>query len=534
MEYDYIIIGGGIAGLYTLFSLYNKGYNVVLFEKTNRLGGRILTYKTEVNGEPISYESGAGRISEFHLQILDLIRELGLEEKLWELSPEKSYYINGEFYDNQKSLESSIKTTLKSLWEKVINYGKSHKEIAMNTNLIGLMSKVLTKSQQEILINSFGYLSELIDYNGYDAVLSMERDFLAEKYYVLQNGLEQIILELQSLVPKELIHLNSPITNITKTSDGYTVNSKNSEWKSKGIIMAVNHCDFIGLSQKNLAKTVKSQHLLRIYAIYPKNTLTNEVWFKGMNKVVTDLPIKYIIPIDENKGLIMISYSDCKYANYWTKKKTISAIKLEIKKQLKEIFPEKTIPNPIYFKLHDWKEGVNYFKPGINSHEIQSNIIAKFKENYFIIGELFSNHQGWIEGALETSQKAIDYILEHNPKSPGLFSWLPSFSFDFLNIFQQFSLFSNNSLWETKLPINPKLPIISKDELEKHNTIDDAWIAVDGLVMDITKFISKHPGGLAIMNGVGKDATTLFNNNSFHSPDIKINIFPKYIIGRLE
>jgi predicted heme/steroid binding protein len=155
-------------------------------------------------------------------------------------------------------------------------------------------------------------------------------------------------------------------------------------------------------------------------------------------------------------------------------------------------------------------------------------LIGKFKENQFFIGEIFSNYQAWIEGALETSQIAIDYIVESNPKTSGLFDWLPSFSFDFSWIFP------TSKLWDFKLPINPKLKIITKEELAKHNKKNDAWIAVDGLVMNVTKFISKHPGGLAIMNGVGKDATELFNNNSFHSVDIKKNIFPKYIIGRLE
>jgi protoporphyrinogen oxidase/cytochrome b involved in lipid metabolism len=526
MEYDYIIIGGGISGLNTLYRLHKEGYNVILFEKTNRLGGRILTYKTEVDGKPVSYESGAGRISENHKLTLNLIRELGLEDKLFELSSEKSYYINRKFYENEKILEKSLKTNIKTLWEKVINYGKSHKEIAMNTNIIGLMSKALTKTQQEILIKTFGYTSELIDYNGYNAVLSIERDFLASKYYVLLGGLEQIIVELQKQIPKDLINLNTPIDKITKTTTGYTVNSKDKEWSAKGIITAVNYSDLLGLNEKKLVKTVKPEHLLRIYAIYPKKN--GKVWFDSMPRVITDLPIKYIIPIDYESGLVMISYVDNRYADYWTKKDTLEDIKKGLKKQLEEIFSETTIPEPIYLRLHEWKEGVNYYRPGVNSQEFQEELIGKFKENQFFIGEIFSNYQAWIEGALETSQIAIDYIVESNPKTSGLFDWLPSLSFDFSWIFP------TNKLWDFKLPINLKLKIITKEELAKHNKKNDAWIAVDGLVMNVTKFIDKHPGGLAIMNGVGKDATELFNNNCFHSVDIKKNIFPKYIIGRLE
>ncbi len=38
------------------------------------------------------------------------------------------------------------------------------------------------------------------------------------------------------------------------------------------------------------------------------------------------------------------------------------------------------------------------------------------------------------------------------------------------------------------------LPIFSSKELSKHCSKDDAWIAVDGLVYDITEFVRTHWG----------------------------------------
>ena len=49
---------------------------------------------------------------------------------------------------------------------------------------------------------------------------------------------------------------------------------------------------------------------------------------------------------------------------------------------------------------------------------------------------------------------------------------------------------------------------ISLDEVAKHNKKDDVWVVVKGCVLDCTKFLDDHPGGVqAILNFAGKDAT---------------------------
>ena len=48
-------------------------------------------------------------------------------------------------------------------------------------------------------------------------------------------------------------------------------------------------------------------------------------------------------------------------------------------------------------------------------------------------------------------------------------------------------------------------------QLAKHNTIESAWICVQGIIYDITNYVAKHPGGKIIMDGAGKDATSLYS-----------------------
>jgi cytochrome b involved in lipid metabolism len=50
----------------------------------------------------------------------------------------------------------------------------------------------------------------------------------------------------------------------------------------------------------------------------------------------------------------------------------------------------------------------------------------------------------------------------------------------------------------------------SMEEIAKHSTKEDCWMLIDGKVYDVTNNIGVHPGGAAILEGCGKDATTLF------------------------
>merc|ERR1719388_626849 len=73
---------------------------------------------------------------------------------------------------------------------------------------------------------------------------------------------------------------------------------------------------------------------------------------------------------------------------------------------------------------------------------------------------------------------------------------------------------------------------ITMEEVAKHTTKTDCWVVVAGRVLNVTNFLSSHPGGeLAIITFGGKDATEEFN--MIHPPDVIPKYAPDVDIGPL-
>ncbi len=84
-----------------------------------------------------------------------------------------------------------------------------------------------------------------------------------------------------------------------------------------------------------------------------------------------------------------------------------------------------------------------------------------------------------------------------------------------------------------------KQVIYTLAQIREHSTKVSCWLAIEGLVYDVTPFVKSgfHPGKDAILEGCGKDATDLFNtrpmgSKTAHSDKARSNL-PKYLIGEL-
>ena len=404
-----VIVGCGISGLNIGLELIKKYKDVVIYDKSNYVGGRIYTMKHSINKQNIIYECGAARFNKNHKLLIKLIKKYKLNNKIikipsgWDTITTNN--LTSNVFDNVDLLLSDL----------VTKSNKISKKSLQSQTLYELTKSLYDQSTATFLRQNYPYYSEINVMNSYDAIRTINNDLdNNHEFYVLDGGLSQLVEKMR----KDFIKKGGKIILDTQLID---VDVKNKEFncifnnnnklnvKCTDLILA---CDGYNLKKMkflnkfnftNLIDSVSCQPFLRTYAIY------KDCWFKDLPKIVTNEYIKYIIPIDYNSGLIMISYTDGMYAKYW--KKIIDMPngkqlqKNELMKQLKLLFPDKKISHPSKLYNHYWTQGGCYFHKNVNSDYIIKKMIKPTKHNLYICGDSYSSRQAWIEGALETSTK---------------------------------------------------------------------------------------------------------------------------------
>jgi glycine/D-amino acid oxidase-like deaminating enzyme len=199
--------------------------------------------------------------------------------------------------------------------------------------------------------------------------------------------------------------LNTEVTDVSRTAAGeYLVHTESrAPFRADRVILALHVSalrslpilrDFCTFNYLGMAR------LTRIYAQYPGSP----AWFAGMKRIVTDSPLRYIIPINESKGLIMISYTDDRDTAYWRAEDYAD----KIQQELRRLFPAKAIPSPLWVKRHEWSAGTTYWKPGHYSIEEETRRALQPRPStmpeLYLCGESFSTRQAWIEGGLEHAE----------------------------------------------------------------------------------------------------------------------------------
>lgn len=429
-NYDYIIVGGGISGFYAALSLQKKhpSDSIAILEKYKGVGGRTYSYQPP-DFPGVGWEMGAARIHESHKMVIDLVKKYGLT--LLPISSEVVYKKTGSSPIIPNTFETfSIPAFITPLTQL------SDVELREHT-LYSLMVKVYGSQKTKEIFDEFPYYGEVYLLRADLALKTFVDGEMGtrDKYFVIKEGFSALIHAMRDefeggggtvLVRHSLLEVKKGMGG---QGDGVSTDcvvefgrKKKDEphgfitlRAEKACILAL-HADALrtikGVSHMKELKHVKTLPLFRIYAIFPK-----PVWFKNIPRLVTQGGVRYIIPIDVEKGVTMISYTDGEDSEKYNavfKKEGEKGLMKVVMKDVRELFPDLKIPDPVFFKGHHWDTGVTYWLKG--DYNVEDASLAACKPfpkslpGVYVCGESFSLRQAWVEGALEHTATCLKVV----------------------------------------------------------------------------------------------------------------------------
>ena len=396
--YDYVIIGGGIAGLYMAYKLNKREPNkkILILERNRTIGGRIDTVDNK-------YEAGAMRFHDNHKLLLALIYELGLSDKI-EPTTNFEGFIPSKGKQRGQLLDWKQINTITNKLTPPIPNDITFMEFAKQNNR-------LTDDEIKLLNNFYGYSSELTVMNAKDTVALMRRHFNSKRqYYNMKGGLSQIIQELRLRINAHVM-TRRRVTNIEYAKGYFEIECEDIKQKytAEKCICAVTKDTLLQFPIFKpiypLLGLIKTLPLCRIYSQVPDLPKV---------KITTDNNLRIVIPIDDNKNTVMMSYTDNKYARFWKKmldEDGIEQVNIEHKRLLEQTF-NREVAMPKNTQVFYWEHGVAYFAPGFDSETMPKEIMKPLKDiPIFVCGENYSERNNqWMEGALDTSEYIIKFI----------------------------------------------------------------------------------------------------------------------------
>ena len=402
--YRTVIVGGGLAGLQVAEMLAKKGENVLLLEKYPAFGGRAATYRED----GLQYEIGAGRIFHAHKRVAALVKRFGLH----------TYPISTESdFEGKPNTFNSLFEPLRALLETL-----DSKTLATHT-----IRELVPRSYDPIL-SMYPYTSE-IDLLRADVALPLFKPSEpmgakgASAFYGIAEGIDRLATGLAEAAQAAGATLKNRhrVHDVKRAKDGLfeiqgdygkKAEAKPFLFKASRVIIATCRCslsDFSVLKGTPMLKQLATGALLRIYAVFPPDPHSGKVWFDGLPKTVTAGPLRYVIPIDPKKGLIMISYTDGADTDLWRSLED-TALETRILEETRALFPDKSIPAPTFLKKHDWPSGCTYWLPG--DYDVSAASIAAHNPapGVYVVGESISTEQTWMEGALQSAETLLTLL----------------------------------------------------------------------------------------------------------------------------
>jgi len=405
-HYDIIIVGAGLAGLYSAYNIKKMSpkTNLLVLESNRRpyIGGRIGNHI--FYGENIVVGAGVGRQDTDYL-LIKLLKDLKIKYKPFPVSMHYSKKIKNPI--NVKEYLTKLRTIYKNYQNPpFVTFKKFASE------------HLGSKLYNDFIISS-GY-SDYEDEDVYEVLYHYQMEDNAPGWTALEIPWSSLVHTLCNKIGHQNIKASTKVENIKKIEHSpclfeLTISGKQNITKtyySNKVIIATRISTVQKLlPQMKIYKQIHGQPFLYIYAKF--NAQSAEIMSQLVSTyTIVPGPLQKMIPF--SKSVYMIAYADNKNAE-------ILQVHKENTPENRDFFAKKVeealgiVPNTlkiIAIKDFYWPIGTHYYEP--LDHEKYRNRPEFIREaqhpesGMLVVGEDVSRRQGWTEGALESVANVLN------------------------------------------------------------------------------------------------------------------------------
>jgi monoamine oxidase len=417
-----IIIGAGFSGLAAALKLHKKNIDFVVLEARKRIGGRVFSHTID-EGENLIVELGAEWVGESHSRLRTLCGEmkLTLDDNQFDthLIYDNRYYKNTEWdfskdwkikFDQLKKKYATLtvaqKTSLDNMdwWRYLNNNGCTGFDLAVRE--LGDSTDFGESIRHVSALAALGEYAESSDKNEMD--------------YKIQGGNAMLAKKIVDKIGADKLKLDCAVTKIVQHQNGVEVHCSTGEiLKADKIICTI---PTFSLKKINWQPALNAEQVNAInalqYARINKNPIlfNNRFWKDERFDMITDMPGHYFYHATKNqvsKKGALISYTIGDKADIISTKTDEDRLKLvdlSLNKAFENVSSMYEKQTNYYWGNDMYSYGA-YALYGIGQWKSTQNILKKHFMHTHFAGEHLADWQGFMEGAINTGEDAVDEIL---------------------------------------------------------------------------------------------------------------------------
>jgi hypothetical protein len=418
---DIIIVGCGIAGLYAAYQIKRHApanTTFLILEKNPKkwMGGR--AGNETFYGADVVVGAGVGRKDKDHA-LIQLLKDT------------KTPY--SEFKSTRNYGASTTAFQPVDITGMMIHLRREYKSHPQDTTFKEFFIDVLGAERYKEFVITTGY-TDFEDADLYETLYHYGMDDNVSGWTALHVPWSDLIERLYHLIGETHFKFSTEVVKIDprKGSSGTdndakyrfeitTTNTKHKKYYANKVVVATTIQGIRKIvpsasSPTSIYQHIKGQPFLIVYAKFDR--ISTEIMKKYVQAfTVVRGPLQKVIPMDPDKGVYMIAYTDNQRAMALKSKDALEntpIVREMYSKWIKQALgiPDKEPPlNIMAIRDYYWNDGTHYYTPIYRTGcKSRPEFIRKAQHpmtGMVVVGEVVSRHQGWVEGALESVNAVV-------------------------------------------------------------------------------------------------------------------------------